>query len=94
MAAPNVNGRLHLTGVHQKPAASFDLHVVQFFLIIATELAATLSFLWFSNMAASFMKKASSLNWFPSINSASSMHLLLLFSQNLVLSPIKFVFLL
>ena len=24
MAAPNVNGRLHLTGVHQKPQASFD----------------------------------------------------------------------
>ena len=23
MAAPNVNGRLHLTGVHQKPPASF-----------------------------------------------------------------------
>ena len=23
MAAPNVNGRLHLTGVHQKPLASF-----------------------------------------------------------------------
>ena len=22
MAAPNVNGRLHLTGVHQKPPAS------------------------------------------------------------------------
>ena len=24
MAAPNVSGRLHLTGVHQKPPASFD----------------------------------------------------------------------
>ena len=23
MAAPNVNGRLHLTGVHKKPPASF-----------------------------------------------------------------------
>ena len=23
MAAPNVNGRLHLRGVHQKPPASF-----------------------------------------------------------------------
>ena len=23
MAAPSVNGRLHLTGVHQKPPASF-----------------------------------------------------------------------
>ena len=24
MAAPNVNGRLHLTGVHQKPPAYLD----------------------------------------------------------------------
>ena len=24
MAAPNVNGRLHLTGVHQKPPASLE----------------------------------------------------------------------
>ena len=24
MAAPNVSGRLHLTGVHQKPPASID----------------------------------------------------------------------
>ena len=24
MATPNVNGRLHITGVHQKPPASFQ----------------------------------------------------------------------
>ena len=28
MAAPNVNGRLHLTGVHQKPPASLDHSVL------------------------------------------------------------------
>ena len=27
MAAPNVNGSLHLTGVHQKPPASFGLKI-------------------------------------------------------------------
>ena len=26
MAAPNVNGRLHLTGVHKKPPASLALY--------------------------------------------------------------------
>ena len=30
MAAPNMNGRLHLTGVHQKPPASFKKTVLSF----------------------------------------------------------------
>ena len=31
MRAPNVNGRLHLTGVHQKPPASFKNVVKKYF---------------------------------------------------------------
>ena len=30
MAAPNMNGRLHLTGVHQKPPASFPVSQTRF----------------------------------------------------------------
>ena len=29
MAAPNVNDRLHLTGVHQKPPASFKFFIIR-----------------------------------------------------------------
>ena len=32
MAVPNENGRLHLTGVHQKPPVSFHFHTFPSFL--------------------------------------------------------------
>ena len=41
MAAPNVNGRLNLTGVHQKPPASFHYSVHQWTLSLTTDMTAS-----------------------------------------------------
>ena len=40
MAAPNVNGCLHLTGVHRKPPASLDTKCFIFYLILTWEYSA------------------------------------------------------